>query len=97
MLRIFVAITIVILVVLYLAGFNKNERRADFVFVTQGDVFTLDPQRMSWLVDMQAAYCLYEGLVRWNTVDFSIEPFIHQMDQGLGSIVRRYNVSSLLG
>ena len=30
-------------------------------------------------------------------IDFSIEPFIHQMDQGLGSIVRRYNVSSLLG
>jgi oligopeptide transport system substrate-binding protein len=28
---------------------------------------------MSWLNDMQIAYCLYEGLVRWNTVDFSIE------------------------
>ncbi|MBC8309786.1 MAG: peptide ABC transporter substrate-binding protein [Planctomycetes bacterium] len=29
---------------------------------------------MSWLTDMQAAYCLFEGVVRWNTVDFSIEP-----------------------
>ncbi len=53
---------------------QETEKKADFVFVNRGDVFTLDPGRMSWLTDMQAAYCLYEGLVRWNPDDFSIEP-----------------------
>ncbi len=48
--------------------------RADVVFVNRGEVFTLDPQRMSWLNDLRMAYALYEGLVRWNNDDFSIEP-----------------------
>ena len=56
-----------------LVGFQDQRPRADFVFATRGDVFTLDPQRMSWLNDMQIAYCLFEGLVRWNPTDFSIE------------------------
>ena len=40
------------------------------------------------------------GLAMDNPIEiigFSIEPFIYQMDQGLGSMVRRYNVSRLLG
>ncbi len=48
--------------------------RADLVLVNRGEVFTLDPQRMSWLNDLRMAYALYEGLVRWNNDDFSIEP-----------------------
>ncbi len=74
MYRIFVFVALVVAAVFYVFGFEKNEPRADFVFVNRGDVFTLDPQRMSWLTDMQAAYCLFEGVVRWNTNDFSIEP-----------------------
>lgn len=74
MYRLYVLVAIVIAAVLLLFGFEKNNSRADFVFVNRGDVFTLDPQRMSWLTDMQVAYCLYEGVVRWDTSDFSIEP-----------------------
>jgi len=74
MYRIFVPVALVVAIVWSIAGFEKSQPRADFVFVNRGDVFTLDPQRMSWLTDMQAAYCLFEGVVRWNTVDFSIEP-----------------------
>ncbi|MHC4416512.1 MAG: peptide ABC transporter substrate-binding protein [Planctomycetota bacterium] len=48
--------------------------RADLVFVNRGEVFTLDPQRMSWLQDFRMAYALYEGLVRWDNHDFTIEP-----------------------
>ena len=63
--------TLIAVVVLY--THESDDSRADFVFINRGDVFTLDPQRMSWLNDMQMAYCLYEGLVRWNPSDFSIE------------------------
>ena len=46
----------------------------DLVFVNRGDVFTLDPQRMSYIKDLRLAYALYEGLVRWDIDDFSILP-----------------------
>ena len=46
----------------------------DLVFVNRGDVFTLDPQRMSYITDFRLAYALYEGLVRWDIDDFSILP-----------------------
>ena len=71
--RIFLLIAIVVAVGCVVVGLQKHQPRADFVFANRGDVFTLDPQRMSWLNDMQMAYCLYEGLVRWNPKDFSIE------------------------
>ena len=74
MFRIFAPVVLLVAVSVFVIGFEENEPRADFVFVNRGDVFTLDPQRMSWLTDMQAAYCLFEGVVRWNTIDFSIEP-----------------------
>ncbi len=48
--------------------------RADLVLVNRSEVFTLDPQRMSWLQDFRMAYAVYEGLVAWDTRDFSIEP-----------------------
>ncbi len=73
MVRLFIAVLSIFLMLLVVTSANETEDRADFVFVNRGDVFTLDPGRMSWLNDMQAAYCLYEGLVRWNPKDFSIE------------------------
>ncbi len=73
MYRLLLPVAFLVAVVLSLVSFDNTQKRADFVFVNRGDVFTLDPQRMSWLTDMQIAYCLYEGLVRWNTADFSIE------------------------
>ena len=48
--------------------------RADVVFVDAAEVFTLDPQRMSWIQDFRMAYAVYEGLVRWDNTDFTIEP-----------------------
>lgn len=74
MFRLLVPVAFVVAVVACVIGLDTKKPRADFVFINSGDVFTLDPQRMSWLSDMQIAYCLYEGLVRWNTEDFSIEP-----------------------
>ena len=49
---------------------------ADLVFVNQNEVFTLDPQRMSYLQDLRLAHALYEGLVRWDNYDFSILPAV---------------------
>lgn len=47
---------------------------AELVMVNRGEVFTLDPQRMSYLQDFRLAYALYEPLVRANNVDLAIEP-----------------------
>ena len=57
-----------------LARLDVNPSSADLVYVNRGDVFTLDPQRMSYLKDFRMAYALYEGLVRWDNADFSIQP-----------------------
>ena len=46
---------------------------ADVVIVNRGEVFTLDPQRMSYMQDFRLAYALYEPLVRWNNADVSVE------------------------
>jgi ABC-type oligopeptide transport system substrate-binding subunit len=65
MLRILALVAILVALAVFVTGFSSQRERADFVFVNRGDVFTLDPQRMSWLNDMQIAYCLYEGVVRY--------------------------------
>ncbi|MHC4948069.1 MAG: peptide ABC transporter substrate-binding protein [Planctomycetota bacterium] len=53
---------------------DDTPRRADLVVVNSADVFTLDPQRMSYLADFRLAHALYEGLVRWDNHDFTVEP-----------------------
>src|SRR4051812_20822246 len=39
-----------------------TERRAELTFINRGEIGTLDPNRMSWLQDIRAGSCLYEGL-----------------------------------
>ena len=41
---------------------DRTPTEADLVFVNRGDVFTLDPQRQSYLQDFRMTYALYEGL-----------------------------------
>jgi oligopeptide transport system substrate-binding protein len=48
--------------------------RAELVFVSRADVFTLDPQRMSYLQDFRLGDALYEGLVRWDNVTGDMVP-----------------------
>lgn len=67
----FAIVTASLAAVLYL---DDTPPRADLVFVNSGEVFTLDPQRMSWIQDFRMAYALYEGLVRWDNDEFTIEP-----------------------
>jgi oligopeptide transport system substrate-binding protein len=85
--KLLLPVATLIAVVIALFAFETEDSRADFVFINRGDIFTLDPQRMSWLNDMQMAYCLYEGLVRWNPNDFSIElaaaDSVEQSEDGL--------------
>lgn len=65
---------ILILIVLGAVFWKDAPRSADLVVLNDADVFTLDPQRMSWLQDFRVSYALYEGLVRWNNGDLSIQP-----------------------
>ena len=55
---------------------DESRPPADLVIASQNEVFTLDPQRMSYLTDMRLAYALYEGLLRWDTTDFTLEPAV---------------------
>jgi len=65
----------VILAILFASlALDPPLRDAEFTFVNRDEVFTLDPQRMSWMQDFRLAYGLYEPLVRWNNDDFSFEP-----------------------
>ncbi|HWB20430.1 MAG TPA: peptide ABC transporter substrate-binding protein [Phycisphaerales bacterium] len=68
---IFLACVITAAGAMFTGGTNDE---ADIVFVNRGEVFTLDPQRMSYQQDLRLAYSLYEGLLRWDEHDFSIVP-----------------------
>jgi oligopeptide transport system substrate-binding protein len=66
---------LLIVVVLALAvAIDDTPRRADLVLAARSDVFTLDPQRQSYIHDFRMSNALYEGLVRWNLDDFTVEP-----------------------
>src|SRR5216110_835477 len=67
----FALILAALIVVAYL---DSSPGRADLTFINRGEVRTLDPQRMSYLQDFRMAYALYEGLVRSNNQDLSLEP-----------------------
>ncbi|HBZ96654.1 MAG TPA: hypothetical protein DEO57_02285 [Phycisphaerales bacterium] len=47
---------------------------SDFTWSTTSDVFTLDPQRMSYLEDMRVGSTLYEGLVRFDPERNGFQP-----------------------
>ncbi|MCH2149228.1 MAG: ABC transporter substrate-binding protein, partial [Phycisphaerales bacterium] len=54
--------------------FSDTRSRPDVVFVTGSEVFTLDPQRMSYLGDMRMGSALYEGLVRLDLEQGDVVP-----------------------
>ena len=76
MLRFLIPIVVLLAALITLVLLDRGSDDAEFVIASENEVFTLDPQRMSWLTDMRMAYALFEGLVRWNTDDFSIEPAV---------------------
>jgi oligopeptide transport system substrate-binding protein len=54
---------------------GSRAERADFVF-TCPEPRTLDPQRVSWLAEIQLAAALFEGLTRLNAETFTPEPAV---------------------
>jgi oligopeptide transport system substrate-binding protein len=72
--RLVVPFLVIIALIAGALALDRAPERADLVFVNRGEIFTLDPQRMSWMQDFRMAYSLFEGLVRWNSDDGSIEP-----------------------
>ncbi len=74
MARILLPFAVIIALLVVSIWLDDTPGEADLVFVNRGDVFTLDPQRMSWTQDFRIGYALYEGLVRWNNDDFTIIP-----------------------
>ena len=65
--RVLAPVVIVLAAFLATVWLDEKPPEADVVYVNRNEVFTLDPQRMTWLQDFRLAYCLYEGLARWKT------------------------------
>ena len=59
---------------LLVVWFDDPGPRSDFTWSTTSDVFTLDPQRMSYLEDMRVGSALYEGLVRFDPQRNGFDP-----------------------
>jgi oligopeptide transport system substrate-binding protein len=74
MFRLLIPILLLMLTLWSVTTCSDSSQRADIVFVTSGEVFTLDPQRMSYLGDMRMGAALYEGLVRLDLERGGFEP-----------------------
>lgn len=72
--KVLAPVGMIVIALLVAMWIDDADPPADFTFVNRAEVFTLDPQRMSWMQDFRMCYALYEPLVRWNNVDFSIIP-----------------------
>jgi oligopeptide transport system substrate-binding protein len=57
-----------------LIGLDATAPRADVVLINRVDIFTLDPQRMSYQADLRMATAIYEGLVRLDNRDCTFRP-----------------------
>jgi len=74
MARLLIPLVVIIIGLGVFVGLDKPAPRADLVFISRADVFTLDPQRMSYLQDFRLGDALYEGLVRWDNVNATVVP-----------------------
>jgi oligopeptide transport system substrate-binding protein len=63
------------LLLLVWLGLGPGAQRADFV-LTCNEPRTLDPQRVSWLDEIQLAGAIFEGLTRLNPETFQPEPAV---------------------
>lgn len=68
-----VAIGVPVATVLLWLAIGTTERRADFV-VASDELRTVDPQRVSYMDEIQVANSLFEGLTRLNPVSLLAEP-----------------------
>ncbi len=55
-------------------GDGNSPRRADFIFAVGDEHNSLDPQKISWVVDGRIAEQMYEGLLRYDPTDLSLIP-----------------------
>ena len=62
MMKILLPLTLLAALVVAVIGFEDRRPRADFVLVHSTDLFTLDPQKMSYQHDLRMAKALYEPL-----------------------------------
>ena len=56
------------------AGCGRREAPAEFVLVTPDEHKHLDPQKISWSVDLRIAQCMFEALLNVDPKDLSLEP-----------------------
>lgn len=76
MIKLLIPPAVLLLVFVVLLSRDQDDTTADLVLASDSEVFTLDPQRMSWLADMRMAYALFEGLTRWDTSTFTCTPAV---------------------
>jgi oligopeptide transport system substrate-binding protein len=70
-----IAICIPVAAVLAWLALGRPEPRADFV-VASDELRTIDPQRVSYMDEIQVANCLFEGLTRLHPETLRVEPAV---------------------
>src|SRR5438270_477805 len=53
---------------------GSSEKRADFVFISQRDINTLDINQMSYMQDIRLTYALREGLYQYDGMTLEPKP-----------------------
>ena len=63
-----------LVIVAWLFTGKQSQQEADFVFVCGTAHRRLDPQRMSWGIDLRIAECLFDPLTRIKLPEMVVEP-----------------------
>ncbi len=76
MLRLLLPFALVLGLLVAAALSDRPQPPADWTYIDSQPAFTLDPLRTSYEQDIRLNNALWDGLVRWDTADFSITPGI---------------------
>lgn len=76
MVRLLLPLALILALLFAAAVSDRPQPRADWTYIDAQPVFTLDPVRTSYEQDIRINNALWDGLVRWDPVDFSVVPGI---------------------
>ena len=73
-----------VVLAVWLIGGTGHSERADLVFVSGSEHRFLDPQRITWSLDIRVANCLFEPLVQIKLPEMTPEPGAAQIEPFCG-------------
>ncbi len=74
MIRLVAVVVVLLGALIGVAAFDRPAPRADLTIIDSQDFLSLDPQRATYMQDIRACACMYEGLARYNIASPGYEP-----------------------